>query len=407
MHLDTFLLSLLLMLLLAKILAQLCWRLGLPAVVGELSSGLILGPSLLGWVTPHPQLHNLAELGVVTLMFVIGCETSIKRLLHSGHRVITVALSGVLVPALLIPPFVHWLLPAPPLEALFFGVALTATSIGIAMRVLRLNQQDKGMMGHTILGAAIIDDVLGVLLLGFMFSLSNGDMEPAGVVLQLTTIVLFLMLAPIATRVIIYLLKPLAKQDMLPGFHASTVLLLICLFGWLAYLCGTPPLLGGFAAGLGISRHFTSPWSKWLVNPFPFTRKLEKASGPLNDVLAPLFFSYVGLSINLNQQALTPTTLIIALVLTVLAVLTKLQCGLWLSGSWRQKLMVGSAMVPRGEVGLVFAEMGRQVNLLGDEAFALLVLVITLTTIVGPVVLKWACTHPGPDQSARGRTPPG
>ncbi|WP_169307047.1 cation:proton antiporter [Ferrimonas sediminicola] len=394
MHLDTFLLSLLLMLLLAKILAQLCWHLGLPAVVGELSAGLVLGPSLLGWVQPHLQLQNLAELGVVTLMFVIGCETSIKRLMHSGPRVLTVALSGVLVPAMVIPPMVHWLLPAPPLEALFFGVALTATSIGIAMRVLRLNHQDRGVMGHTILGAAIIDDVLGVLLLGLMFSLSNGDLEPTRLFLQLVTIVLFLMLAPVATRVLIYLLKPLAKRDLLPGFHASTVLLLICLFGWLAYLCGTPPLLGGFAAGLGVSRHFTSPWSKWLVNPFSFTRQLEHASGPLNDVLAPLFFSYVGLSIDLSQHALTPAFLVVALALTTAAVLAKLQCGLWIAASWRQKMMLGSAMVPRGEVGLVFAEMGRQVNLLGAEGFTLLVLVITLTTIVGPVMLKWACSPP-------------
>ncbi|MCE9791091.1 cation:proton antiporter [Shewanella indica] len=385
MSIDSLLIALFLILLFSRVLGECCNRIGWPPVVGEIGAGLLLGPSVLGWLEPTQVLANIAELGVILLLFSIGAETSIKRLYSAGRQVAAVAIIGIVVPLLLTGLAAFYWLELSLFAALFYGCTLTATSIGISLRVLSDSGQQQSSAGHLILGAAVFDDIAGVILLSLLFNFaSEGQLAPLAII----KLCGLLLLAPPLGRMLVYLLRVFSYQSQTPGYEAVVMLTLICLFAWLAHLFGAPALLGGFAAGLALSRQFIWPWQKYLQNPFPFTHKLEKSMQPLTDVFAPVFFVYVGISLDLSQLNLSPYSLLLLLAMILLAFIGKLAAGLVVSGTWRQKLIVGSAMVPRGEVGLVFAEVGRQLDIIPAKVFTELVLVIAITTLLGPLLLR-------------------
>ncbi|PKG55288.1 MULTISPECIES: cation:proton antiporter [unclassified Shewanella] len=391
MAIDSFVISIFLILLFGRLLGELARRLGSPAVVGEIMAGLLIGPSILGWVTPHNTLSVLAELGVILLLFDIGCDTSIKRLYHARGHSTWVALSGILVPAVVASTAAAYWLNLPSFTALFFGCALTATSIGISIRVMAQAKQTQTIEGQVILGAAVIDDIAGVILLSILLNFHDSGSLSVGSILILTIKVIgFLLIAPPFARVLIYLARGLQPQFNQSGYAVFIVITLICLFAWLAHLFGAPALLGGFAVGMALSKQFISPINRYLRNPFHFTHQLEKSTKPLIDIFAPIFFVYVGITVDLSQLELTTTGLLLLLWLALIAILTKLAAGLTAKGSWRRKLIIGCAMVPRGEVGLVFAEMGRQASIISPKLFTELVMVIVVTTIAGPLMLKWS-----------------
>ncbi|MDX6015317.1 MULTISPECIES: cation:proton antiporter [Shewanella] len=389
MSMDSLLIALFLILLFSRVLGECCNRIGWPAVVGEIGAGLLLGPSVLGWLEPTQVLANIAELGVILLLFSIGAETSIQRLYSAGRQVVAVAIIGIIAPLLLTGLAAFYWLELSLFAALFYGCTLTATSIGISLRVLSDSGQQQSSAGHLILGAAVFDDIAGVILLSLLFNFaSEGQLAPLAIIKLCGLLLLFLLLAPPLGRMLIYPLRVLSYQSQTPGYEAVVMLTLICLFAWLAHLFGAPALLGGFVAGLALSRQFIWPWQKYLQNPFPFTHKLEKSMQPLTDVFAPVFFVYVGISLDLSQLNLSPYSLLLLLAMILLAFIGKLAAGLVVSGTWRQKLIVGSAMVPRGEVGLVFAEVGRQLDIIPAKVFTELVLVIAITTLLGPLLLR-------------------
>ncbi|CAM4123855.1 cation:proton antiporter [Shewanella aquimarina] len=391
MAIDNFVLSLCLILLFGRLLGEAFKRLQLPAVVGEILAGILIGPSLLGWIAPNETLAVMAELGVILLLFSIGCETSIKRLFQAGNSAVGVALLGIALPAVVIGLVCLLYLELPGFTSLYLGCALTATSIGISIRVMAQANQSQSQEGHIILGAAVIDDIAGVILLSLLFNFaSSGEVGLISSGLLILKIVGFLMLAPPMARLLLYLFRAVKPREEETGYEAIVTMILICLFAWLAHALHAPALLGGFAVGLALSRQFISPLNRYLQNPFAFTHEMEVESKPLVDIFAPIFFVYVGISLDLSQIDLGWTGLFTLLMLSGLAIITKMMAGLRVPGSLRSKTIVGSAMVPRGEVGLVFAEMGLQMEIISPKLFTELVLIIAITTLAGPLLLKLA-----------------
>ncbi|KIO36723.1 cation:proton antiporter [Shewanella sp. cp20] len=391
MAIDNFVLSLCLILLFGRLLGEAFKRLQLPAVVGEILAGILIGPSLLGWIAPNETLAVMAELGVILLLFSIGCETSIKRLFQAGNSAVGVALLGIALPAVVIGLVCLLYLELPGFTSLYLGCALTATSIGISIRVMAQANQSQSQEGHIILGAAVIDDIAGVILLSLLFNFaSSGEVGLISSGLLILKIVGFLLLAPPMARLLLYLFRAVKPREEETGYEAIVTMILICLFAWLAHALHAPALLGGFAVGLALSRQFISPLNRYLQNPFAFTHEMEVESKPLVDIFAPIFFVYVGISLDLSQIDLGWTGLFTLLMLSGLAIITKMMAGLRVPGSLRSKTIVGSAMVPRGEVGLVFAEMGLQMEIISPKLFTELVLIIAITTLAGPLLLKLA-----------------
>ncbi len=398
---DQFILSLCLILFFGKLFGSLFKYFGLPAVVGEILAGLVLGPTLFNLVLPHPTLAVLAELGVILLLFSIGCETSIKRLHQAGGRAAKVAAAGILAPAIVIGISSALYLTDSLFTAVYLGCALTATSIGISLRVLNQAKQSQTSVGNIILGAAVIDDIAGVILLSVLFNFaSHGALDITSTLLLIAKVGLFLFLAPPLARALLYLaraIKPVADKS---GYEVIIAMVLICFFAWLAHAFGAPALLGGFAVGMALSRQFVSPINHYLVNPFNFTHKMEQSTKALVDVFAPIFFVYVGISLDLSQLDYSLGGILLLVWLSILAIFSKLIAGWFAAKAWRTKVVVGSAMVPRGEVGLVFAELGLQMNIIDSKLFTELVVIIAITTLIGPMLLKWSLkrlpnTQPG------------
>lgn len=388
---DQFIISLCLILFFGKLFGSLFKYFGLPPVVGEILAGLLLGPTLFNLVLPDPTLAVLAELGVILLLFSIGCETSVKRLHQAGGRAVRVATLGILVPAIVIGFSSGLYLTDSTFVAIYLGCALTATSIGISLRVLNQAKQAQTSMGNIILGAAVIDDIAGVILLSVLFNFaSHGALDVVSTLLLIGKVILFLILAPPLARALLYLarsFKPIADQS---GYEVIIAMALICFFAWLAHLFGAPALLGGFAVGIALSRQFISPINQYLVNPFAFTHKMELSTKSLVDVFAPIFFVYVGISLDLSQLDYSIGGIVLLVWLSILAIFSKLVAGWFAGGDWQTKVVVGSAMVPRGEVGLVFAELGLQMNIIDSKLFTELVVIIAITTLIGPLLLKWS-----------------
>lgn len=391
MSVDLFVISLCLILFFGKVFGSLFKRLGMPAVVGEILAGLMLGPSLLNMVAPDPTLAVMAELGVILLLFSIGCETSIKHLYQAGNRAAGVAALGIIIPALVIGLSSRYYLTDSTFTAIYLGCALTATSIGISLRVLSQAKQAQTPVGNIILGAAVIDDIAGVILLSVLFNFASyGVLDVGSILLLSVKILLFLVISPPLVRGLLYLARAAKRFADESGFEVITAMILICLFAWFAHLFGAPALLGGFVVGIALSRQFTSPFNRYLVNPFDFTNKIELSIKGVVDVFAPIFFVYVGISLDLSQLDHSAGGIFLLLWLSFLAIISKLLAGWFAGGRWQDKAVVGSAMVPRGEVGLVFAELGLQAGVIDTKLFTELVVIIAITTLVGPLLLKWS-----------------
>jgi Kef-type K+ transport system membrane component KefB len=374
----------------AKLLGEAAERVGQPAVLGELVAGVVLGGSVLGIVpTEGPAgdiVHLLAELGVVLLLFEIGLETDLREMFRVGPASLAVACVGVVLPFGM--GYLLWMLwphgPASAADlgtsAIFVGATLTATSVGITARVL----SDLGRM-HTqeariIIGAAVIDDVLGLVILSVVSGLAAGvAVTTLGIVRTLAVAVGFLVAAVLLGR---YLMPRLL--DVVVRMRVRYVLVVVAVAFVLALasaaaLAGSALIVGSFAAGLILSG----------TNQFD---TIEREVRPVASIFAPIFFVSVGASVNL--RLLDPSTpaargvLLLALALLAVAVLGKVAAG-WAAPWVRfRRFVVGVGMVPRGEVGLIFADIGRRSGILGDEVFGAVLLMVMATTFIAPPALK-------------------
>ena len=391
MEAHDFFLTLLIILLTARIFAELATRLQAPSVIGELFAGVVLGPSLLGWIEPTEAIRLMAGIGIILLLFEVGLETDVKRLVSTGMESIVVALAGFILPFLFGFGLAYGLFELPLLVSLFIGGTLTATSIGITVRVLSDLKRQHSKEGQIVLGAAVLDDVMGVVLLALLYEYSiGGGVSLVNTGKVLIFIAAFFVLAPVAAKLMSVVIKRFDARSEIPGLIPTTIVSLVLFFAWLAYVIGAPELLGGFAAGLALSRRFFLPLGIALHADEAFAERIETQTKPIVQLFTPIFFVMVGLSLNLREiDWSSPFIWLFSLSLLVAAVAGKLFGVLLVKESWPIRWMIGAAMVPRGEVGLVFAELGRESGVFSNEVYAGMVIVIALTTLLPPFVMKW------------------
>lgn len=387
--LHALLLNLALIFFLARIFGSLFNRFGIPAVLGEIFTGLLLGPSLLGWIEPQEVLKFLAEIGIILLLFEIGLEVDLAYLRRTGFQAFCVALLGALLPISLGFGVAYYFMHLPATASLFIGGTLAATSIGVTVRILHDLGHLETRGAQIVLAAAVVDDILGVLLLTLLYEFAE-----TGTLSFVTTftygfyIFTFFFLAPLAAHFIALLIDFLARKLKSYDFVPSTILSLIFFLAYLAKRFGAPEILGAFTGGLAFSRRFMVPFAATLrVSPATLS-SVKGIIDPLVLVFTPLFFVYVGLEINFRALEITLAFLGYFLLFSLLAIFTKVGAGLVIRGSLKEKIFVGLAMVPRGEVGIIFAEFGRLSEIFDETLYTIMIAVVAFTTLAAPFFLK-------------------
>lgn len=386
MEIHDILLQLMIILLAARIFAETATFLHIPSIIGELTAGIVLGPSILGWIQPDQFIGILAEIGIILLLFDVGLETDFQHLVSAGPKALVIALGGFVMPFILGFYLCYSFFSLSLLESLFIGGTLTATSIGITIRILSDLGLQHGREGQIVLGAAVLDDVLGVVLLALLYEFSVNNrvsLDNAGKIGMFVGV--FFFVAPIIAKLISVVIKRLDAKSETPGLIPTTVVSLVLFFAWLAHSLGAPEILGGFAAGLALSRRFFLPLGIALRADSDFTRRISEQLKPIVQLFAPIFFVMVGLSLDLSTvQFSNPFIWFFSLSLTLIAILGKFCGAFFVRESWPSRILIGMAMVPRGEVGLIFAELGRASGVFSNDIYAGVVLVIVYTTLFSP-----------------------
>jgi Kef-type K+ transport system membrane component KefB len=371
-----------------------------PAVLGEILIGIVLGNlGLLGFHALEPiandtALQILASLGIVVLMFEVGLQSTVKEMLHVGRTSALVAFLGVVAPFFLGWAVGAWLLPeAPTLAHVFLGAILTATSVGITARVLRDLGFAHTLEARIILGAAVLDDVLGLVILatltGIITAVNLGHPISVGEILLVSGKALgFLAVSILAGLWITPRLLGAASRVRVPGMLLTTGLILCFLLAWLASRAGLSPIVGAFAAGLIVESHHFYPFEESR------DQSIESLLTPLSTFLVPIFFVLTGFRVRLESFA-HPKIALLAVALTVAAWAGKQACSLGVLERGTNRLAIGLGMVPRGEVGLIFANVGAAlliggVPVITPELYSAAVLMVVVTTLVTPPLLSWS-----------------
>lgn len=369
----------------AKLLGTVARRWGLPSVVGEIGAGVVLGPSLFGIVelpgheADGDPLFALAQIGLCVLLFRVGLETEFGTLRRVAGPATSLAVVGMLAPF-----FLGWLVASAwgvsTLPALFIGATLTATSIGVTASVLEELDASSSRIAALILGAAVVDDVIGLVLLAALIGIGSAQNGVgAEIVIATAQAVGFLLAAIWLGRPLTQLTLRLTRWTQSRSTLFVVVFSALLLTAWAAKIAGLEMIIGAYAAGLALARH---PEREWL----------ETELEPVIQLFTPLFFVLVGSSIAFETLAIgTPDgrlTLALAALLFVVAVIGKLVAPLAIRNLEVPRGAVGAALVPRGEVGLIFAQVGLSERVLTPDLFAALALVITATTLAGPVLLR-------------------
>jgi Kef-type K+ transport system membrane component KefB len=383
-----------------KIGGWLATRAGQPAVLGELLCGIVVGNlGLLGYHGLETLRHDaflqiLSSLGVIVLLFEVGLESTVPQMMRVGPSALLVACLGVVTPFALGWLVGSWLLPdRSPYVHAFLGAVLTATSVGITARVLRDLRESGSDEAKIILGAAVIDDVLGLIILaavsGIITTADRGQTPSLGSVVWITAkAVGFLAVAILAGRSLAPHLFRLAARVRAPGALLISGLVFCFLFSYLAAQAGLAPIVGAFAAGL-------------VLEPVVFEtfeesgqHSLEWFLHPLSLFLVPIFFVLTGLRVDLSTLA-DPRVLGLAAALTAAAWIGKQACMFGVLQRGVDRLSVGLGMVPRGEVGLIFASIGATLTIAGERVitpstYAAAVIMVVVTTLVTPPSLQWS-----------------
>lgn len=356
-------------------------RLGVPAVIGELLVGIVIGPAMLNWVQLNGLVSLFADIGVVVLMFLGGLESDLKLLMKYLRPAIVVATSGVIFPVAVMGA-VSWWWGFTALESLFIGVIFSATSVSISVAVLKEYHALGTREGATILGAAVADDIIGVILLSLMISLlASQGIHAAGSQPALGLVLLEQVAFFGGTYLLVKWIAPYLmhlSERLVVASSVTIMSMVICLgMAWLADIVGLSGAIGAFFAGIAVSNT-------------PYRSTLADHVEPLgNAVFIPVFFVSVGLNMTLAHLGENVTLIV---VLTILACLTKLLgCGLGarVSGfSWTSGTVIGTGMIARGEMGLITAQIGHQAGLMSNTSYSAMILVIILATVLAPLFLK-------------------
>jgi Kef-type K+ transport system membrane component KefB len=399
MELHQFFLYLAIILIAARLFSEIAGRHGIPSVIGELLAGLLVGPSLLGWISPDATMSLLAEIGIILLLFEVGMDTDLFRLAKSGIKPIVVAVVGFVLPFVLGYAVCRWGFDLDNLVSLFIGGTLTATSIGITVRVLDDLGQRQADEAQIVIGAAVLDDILGVLALAFLYQFAEQhEVSLAATGTVALFIVMFMLLSPFVAKLAGGIIDHYDQRAATPGLLITMALALILLFSWLAHAVGAPLIMGGFAAGIALSQHFRfqmrlrlglSTLNRWFAPSPQLAHRLEEQMRPLIHTFAPLFFVMVGVSLNLNAVDWgSPRVWQLGGALIVVAFAGKLAAGYFIRETRFRQMAIGLSMIPRGEVGLIFAQLGLNQGILDAETYAALLIVIALTTVAPPFLLK-------------------
>ncbi|MEE9238259.1 MAG: cation:proton antiporter [Thermodesulfobacteriota bacterium] len=399
---EHFFIALALILIFSKVFGELAERIKQPSVLGELVAGIILGGSVLAVVPSvagmagYDTFHLLAEVGVAILLFEIGLETDLKDLIKVGFTSMLVAIVGVIVPfalgfaSILVFEKYGMLGNVDPnftiLIAITVGATLTATSVGITARVLSdMNRLQSGE-AKIILGAAVIDDILGLIILGVVSGLIESSESGIGVSVSAASVGItflkafgFLFAAIIIGNLISKRLFNLVEKMRVRGVLLLSALSFAFIFAYLASLVGLAPIVGAFAAGLVLAN----------TNQF---KSIEERLKPVSDFFTPIFFIMVGAAVDVS--VFNPFVkenipiLLIALTLFIVAVVGKLVSGFAVLQKGIKKSVVGVGMIPRGEVGLIFAQVGLTYGIFTSELFSAVTVMVMLTTFIAPPLLK-------------------
>jgi Kef-type K+ transport system membrane component KefB len=361
----------------AKLFAELSERFRQPGIIGEILAGVIIGPSVLGWVKPNQILTTLADLGVMFLLFRVGLEVRPSQLMRVGRTALIVASLGVIAPFVL-GWGVMYLWGEPRIESIFVAAALVATSVAITARILSARGLLAQRASRVILAAAVVDDVLGFMVLAVVSAVARErvripDLVLTGLMAAGFTAIVAKWGAGAITRVF-----PRVERSL----HAGEVqfnVAMVTLFGLalLAARSGVAALVGAFLAGMALSESVEA--------------RVHTLSLGVSELLTPFFLVGIGLNLELSALA-NPRTLALASVITVVAVISKLGgCSIGaLSMGRADALRIGAGMVPRGEVGMVVAQLGLRMNVISAGIYDALVLVAVLTTVIAPVMLDAA-----------------
>lgn len=377
-NIPEILLSLLIMLIAAKLLAEVFERLRQPAVVGEILAGILIGPSVLGLVKPSEIITTLAEIGVIFLLFTVGLETKPQAILRVGGRAFVVAILGVIVP-FIAGYAITFVWDGSKIEAMFVGAALVATSVGITARVLGNLGLLDAPTARIILGAAVIDDILGLLILSVVSSLSKGNVDyyelfkTAGLSTLFTVVI-----ATIGANLITKYAPKIEKLRIGEPFYIAG--LVFCLgLSYLATYIGVAAIIGAFLAGMALAEATEN------------NHDVHQKTNGVMEFLVPFFLVNIGMSLDL-QVFKEISTVWLAIIVTILAIVTKfIGCGLGSYGvGWRRSTQIGVGMVPRGEVGIVVAQIGLGLGAISPPFFAAVLFMAIATTLVAPPFIKWA-----------------
>jgi len=384
----------------AKLGGHLAERVGQPAVLGELLVGIVLGNLGhlgIGWLEPiktDANMDVLARLGVIILLFEVGLESTVREMLQVGARSFVVAVLGVVVPWVLGWGVGALLLPQHSVYAhVFLGAVLTATSVGITARVLRDLGRAQSPEARIILGAAVIDDVLGLVILAVVAGVIAA--ADAGAAFSATDVAWVLAKATLFLVGALWLglqasprLFRIAARLRGEGVLLSTALVFCFLLSWLAAVIGLAPIVGAYAAGLILEPVHYRDFADRGEHP------LEHLVRPVASFLVPVFFVLIGMRVDLFAFA-HEDVLRLAALLTLAAVVGKQACALGGLGAPLDRLSIGIGMIPRGEVGLIFANLGLGLTVGGERiidsaVYSAVVIMVMLTTLVTPPALKWS-----------------
>ena len=360
----------------AKAGGALAVRLGQPAVLGELMAGVLVGPAALGLADPSiPAIHLMSEFGVVILLFQIGLHTDVSSLSKVGGAAAAVAGVGVILPFALGFAAAH-LLGLATMPAVLCGAAMTATSIGISARVLGDVGALETSEGRIVLGAAVLDDVVGLIILAVVASMAAGaDVTLLGVGRTTAAAFGFLAVALLAGEWMAPRLFGLIDRLPVSGTTGALALAFALAMAAIADSAGSAPIIGAFAAGL-------------ILHKTVQREKIEASTTVLGHFFVPIFFASVGASVDLGAAGNT-AALTLGGTLLAIGIVTKFVAGfapLWLPLRYT---LIGAAMVPRGEVGLIFAQMGMTSGVISGSEFGALMIMVIGTTLVTPPWLGW------------------
>ena len=389
-----------LILLAAKLGGDLAARMGQPAVLGELAVGVLLGNlshlgiTLFEPIKTHASIELLAGLGVLILLFEVGLESTVKEMMQVGLSSLLVAVIGVITPLVLGFGVGRVFLPhASPYAWAFLGATMCATSVGITARVLQDLNRSKSPEARVVLGAAVIDDVLGLVILAVVSGVivaadAGGSISAGSIGLILLKAAIFLAGSLWLGTLLSPRLFSLASKLKARGVLLAVSLAFCFLLSWLASVVGLAPIVGAFSAGLILEELHFRDFREGGERP------LAELIEPISSFLSPVFFVLMGMHTDLASFG-QGQIVVFAAVLTLAAILSKQLCGLGALGAGYDRLSIGIGMIPRGEVGLIFANIGMGLTIAGspimDPAeYSAVVLMVIVTTLITPPALQWS-----------------